>query len=95
MSNLAEVLKRASQFMPFDPPWMETRIDGGRMIATGINGPSKQMGEGFAIFVLAVEYVDGAGRLIRTGAKVVKNTAGFDLPKFFVDPKVYMVFWSV
>jgi glycolate oxidase FAD binding subunit len=31
-----------------------------------------------------VQFVDGAGRLLRLGAKVVKNAAGFDLPKFFV-----------
>lgn len=28
--------------------------------------------------------MDGAGRLLRVGGKVVKNAAGFDLPKFFV-----------
>jgi len=28
--------------------------------------------------------VDGQGRLLRMGGKVVKNCAGFDLPKFFV-----------
>jgi glycolate oxidase FAD binding subunit len=31
-----------------------------------------------------VRFVDGAGRLLRLGGKVVKNAAGFDLPKFFV-----------
>ncbi len=87
LSNLAEVLRGASQFMPFDPPWMEQGSTVGGMIATGINGPSKQMWGGIRDFVLAVEYIDGAGRLIRSGAKVVKNTAGFDLPKFFVGSK--------
>ena len=31
-----------------------------------------------------MRFVDGAGRLLRMGGKVVKNAAGFDLPKFFV-----------
>ena len=31
-----------------------------------------------------VRFVDGTGRLLRLGGKVVKNAAGFDLPKFFV-----------
>jgi glycolate oxidase FAD binding subunit len=35
-------------------------------------------------FILGVRIVDGMGRLLRMGGKVVKNAAGFDLPKFFV-----------
>jgi glycolate oxidase FAD binding subunit len=35
-------------------------------------------------FILGVRFVDGGGRLLRMGGKVVKNAAGFDLPKFFV-----------
>jgi len=35
-------------------------------------------------FILGIRFVDGAGRLLRMGGKVVKNAAGFDLPKFFV-----------
>ena len=31
-----------------------------------------------------MQFVDGAGRLLRLGGKVVKNAAGFDVPKFFV-----------
>ena len=33
---------------------------------------------------LGVRFIDGEGRLLRVGGKVVKNAAGFDLPKFFV-----------
>jgi glycolate oxidase FAD binding subunit len=39
---------------------------------------------GLRDFVLCVRFVDGAGRLLMLGGKVVKNAAGFDLPKFFV-----------
>jgi glycolate oxidase FAD binding subunit len=35
-------------------------------------------------FILGIRFVDGLGRLLRMGGKVVKNCAGFDLPKFFV-----------
>src|ERR1700730_4011180 len=39
---------------------------------------------GMRDFILGVRFVDGAGRVLRMGGKVVKNAAGFDVPKFFV-----------
>jgi glycolate oxidase FAD binding subunit len=39
---------------------------------------------GLRDFILGVRFVDGTARLLRMGGKVVKNAAGFDLPKFFV-----------
>jgi glycolate oxidase FAD binding subunit len=39
---------------------------------------------GLKDFILGAQFVDGLGRALRTGGKVVKNAAGFDLPKFFV-----------
>jgi glycolate oxidase FAD binding subunit len=35
-------------------------------------------------FILGVQFVDGEGNLVRGGGKVVKNAAGFDLPKLMV-----------
>jgi glycolate oxidase FAD binding subunit len=35
-------------------------------------------------FILGVRFVDGGGRLVRTGGKVVKNAAGFDISKLMV-----------
>jgi glycolate oxidase FAD binding subunit len=32
-------------------------------------------------FVIGVRFVDGRGQVVRSGGKVVKNAAGFDLPK--------------
>src|SRR5581483_1312538 len=39
---------------------------------------------GLKDFILGAQFVDGLGRALRVGGKVVKNAAGFDLPKFFV-----------
>jgi glycolate oxidase FAD binding subunit len=53
-------------------------------VAAGLSGPGRFRFGGLRDFILGVRFVDGAGRLLRMGGKVVKNAAGFDLPKFFV-----------
>jgi glycolate oxidase FAD binding subunit len=35
-------------------------------------------------FIIGVRYVDGAGEVVRGGGQVVKNAAGFDIPKLMV-----------
>ena len=35
-------------------------------------------------FIIGVRFVDGDGRLVRGGGKVVKNAAGFELPQAMV-----------
>ena len=54
------------------------------MIASATAGPGRYRYGGVRDFLLGVRYVDGAGRLLRGGGKVVKNAAGFDIPKLFV-----------
>ena len=56
----------------------------GGTVAAGLSGPGRFRFGGLRDFILGVRFVDGAGRLLRMGGKVVKNAAGFDLPKFFV-----------
>src|SRR5690606_4750959 len=56
----------------------------GGAVAAGLSGPARFRFGGLRDFILGVRFVDGEGRLRRLGGKVVKNAAGFDLPKFFV-----------
>ena len=39
-------------------------------------------------FILGVQFIDSSGTVLRTGGSVVKNSAGFDLSKFFVTASV-------
>src|SRR5207249_790891 len=48
------------------------------------SGPGRFRYGGVRDFILAVQFADGTGQLLRGGAKVVKNAAGFDIPKFLV-----------
>jgi len=54
----------------------------GGTVAAGLNGPGASGLAALRDFILGVKFVDGLGRLLRLGGKVVKNAAGFDVPKF-------------
>ena len=56
----------------------------GGTLGAGLSGSGRFRFGGQRDFILGVRFVDGTGRLLRLGGKVVKNAAGFDLPKFFV-----------
>ncbi len=82
--EIAATLKERGQYLPFDPMLVNAGSTLGGTIASGVSGPGRFRFGGLRDFILAVQFVDGAGRLLRMGGKVVKNAAGFDLPKFFV-----------
>lgn len=84
VADLTDALQEHGQFLPFDPPFLDSGSTIGGMLATGLNGPGAFRFGGLRDFILAVRFLDGRGRDLRGGGKVVKNAAGFDLPKFFV-----------
>jgi glycolate oxidase FAD binding subunit len=77
-------LAEQGQYLPFDPVLVDAGATLGGTVASGLNGPGRFRFGGVRDFILGVRVVDGEGRLLRLGGKVVKNAAGFDLPKFFV-----------
>lgn len=81
--EIAATLAERGQYLPFDPMLVEAGATLGGTIASGISGPGRFRFGGLRDFILGVQFVDGAGRLLRLGGKVVKNAAGFDVPKFF------------
>jgi glycolate oxidase FAD binding subunit len=86
-TRIAEVnalLDEHGQYLPFDPLLVERGATLGGTVAAGISGPGRYRYGGVRDFLLGVRFVDGEGRLVRGGAKVVKNAAGFDIPKLMV-----------
>ncbi len=81
LSIIAAVLAEHGQFLPFDPPLMRAGATLGGTVAGGLSGPGRYRYGGVRDFILGVRYVDCSGELIRAGGKVVKNAAGFDIPK--------------
>jgi glycolate oxidase FAD binding subunit len=84
VAEIADALGKRGQYLPFDPMWREAGATLGGTVAAGVSGPGRFRFGGLRDFILGVRFVDGTGRLLRMGGKVVKNAAGFDLPKFFV-----------
>lgn len=84
VQDLAQSLGECGQYLPFDPLLLHAGATLGGTVAAGLNGPGRFRYGGLRDFILGVRFVDGSGRLLQMGGKVVKNAAGFDLPKFFV-----------
>lgn len=84
LRQLDAILLRHHQHLPFDPLLRHRGATVGGTVAAGFNGPGRLRHGGIRDFILGVRFVDGTGRLLRAGGKVVKNAAGFDIPKFLV-----------
>ena len=79
--ELAATLAEHGQYLPFDPPLTAAGATLGGVVAAGASGAGAWRHGAVRDFIIGVRFVDGTGRLIAGGGKVVKNAAGFDLPK--------------
>lgn len=84
VSEVADALAAHDQHLPFDPPLRAAGATLGGVVASATSGAGAFRHGGVRDFVIGVRFVDGAGRLVTGGGKVVKNAAGFDLPKLMV-----------
>lgn len=84
LSEIQALLAGHGQHLPFDPPLARAGATLGGTVAAGLNGSGRLRYGGIRDFIIGVRLVDGTGRLVRGGGKVVKNAAGFDLPKLVV-----------
>jgi glycolate oxidase FAD binding subunit len=84
LSEVGTVLGREGQYLPFDPLQVEAGGTVGGAVASGLAGSGRHRYGGVRDFILAVQILDGRGRFVRGGRRVVKNAAGFDLPKLVV-----------
>jgi glycolate oxidase FAD binding subunit len=84
LAEVTRMLAEHGQYLPFDPPFVERGATLGGTVASGLSGPGRYQYGGVRDFLLGARYVDSEGRLIYAGGQVVKNAAGFDLPKLMV-----------
>jgi len=68
------------QRLALDPPWPDRATIGG-IVATGAFGPRRARYGAVRDLIIGVQLVRADGAVAHGGGKVVKNVAGFDLPK--------------
>jgi len=75
--DIDAVLAPHRQYLPFDPPFARQGATIGGTVAAGVSGAERYRYGGVRDFIIGARVVDGEGRLLHSGGKVVKNAAGF------------------
>lgn len=84
IDDIERALAPYGQYLPFDPPFAAAGATIGGTVAAGVNGSCRYRFGGIRDFLIGVRLVDGEGRVVHSGGKVVKNAAGFLLHQAMV-----------
>ncbi len=84
LAAFQEGLGGKNQFLPVDPPHVKEGATLGGIIASGDSGPERLRYGTTRELLIGMKTVRADGTIFNGGAKVVKNVAGYDLPKLFV-----------
>lgn len=76
-------LNRKGQMLPVNCPFEDSASVGG-IISTNLTGSFSTRYGGCRELLLGIKAVRADGEIIKSGAKVVKNVAGYDIPKLMV-----------
>lgn len=84
VEEVEALLRAHGQHLPFHPPFAQEGATLGGTVAAGLSGPLRHRFGGVRDFILGVRFVDGTGKLVKAGGKVVKNAAGFGFHRLMV-----------
>ena len=82
LADFQMTLGRAGQWLALDPALPPATTIGG-VVATAVSGAHRLRYGGVRDQIIGVRIVRADGTIAKGGGKVVKNVAGFDLPKIF------------
>ena len=83
LETLQTALRARGQWLSLDPP-DPARATVGGLIAANAAGPRRHLYGTMRDLLIGVTVVTADGTVVHGGGKVVKNVAGYDLPKLFV-----------
>ncbi|QDV50402.1 FAD-binding oxidoreductase [Gimesia fumaroli] len=83
LDQLTEIVSAEGQRLPIDVP-QSNRATLGGVIATNTCGPRRFSYGTIRDYVIGISAIDGEGNLFKSGGRVVKNVAGYDLSKMLV-----------
>lgn len=87
LSDIEAALNKEGQRLAFEPLDMRGLFRGegvstiGGVFATNSSGPRRVAVGAARDFLLGVRFVDGLGRIVKNGGRVMKNVTGYDLVK--------------
>ncbi|MEW5720706.1 MAG: FAD-linked oxidase C-terminal domain-containing protein, partial [Chloroflexota bacterium] len=82
LNEIQMFLAKDRRQVPLVSPWRDATIGG--LIAANVNSPQRMLYGSVRDQLLCATIALADGRVIRAGRPVVKNVAGYDLPKLFV-----------
>jgi glycolate oxidase FAD binding subunit len=80
LNDVNRALAQHGQWIPLDPPSADRATIGG-LVATNDSGPRRHRYGAPRDLIIGVEFARADGRLAKGGGIVVKNVAGYDLPR--------------
>lgn len=83
LGELGRLLREENQRLPVDVP-QAARATVGGAVATNFSGPRRFRFGTIRDYLLGLTAVDGSGKIFSAGGRVVKNAAGYDLPRLLV-----------
>ena len=83
LQDLQDHLARRGQYLPLDPPLPDRATIGG-VLASNAGGPWRHAHGWPRDWLLGMKVALPDGSLVKSGGRVVKNVAGYDMSKLFV-----------
>jgi glycolate oxidase subunit GlcD len=84
LDTLQRQLGSKNQWLPLRPPFSVQDHSIGGVVALAACGPERMHYGAPRDLVLGLRFIDGRGRKISTGGKVVKNVAGYDMTRLMI-----------